>query len=155
MNEAKLSAVRRMLMTWGVSRKREEKLKAEIKWCREQIDAARDVHVKPMTDMPRGTDLSDPTQRAAELAGRADAKIIKRMEALNRRLMREMRDNDMLAAIIDALDEQHGRVIVARYIEYRGHGEWQAVADALHMSKSSVHRLEREAVEIIAAQIDI
>lgn len=95
-------------------------------------------------DVPRVQ--SSPSDRMSAMVAEAD-ELDHEIVQLRNRLREERRQ---IAALAEQLDDQERRVILLRYID---RVTWPDIARALHRSKSTVHRIHREAAAKLAEKL--
>lgn len=138
--------VKAILKRWGRSRDRIARLTGDMKEIVDRLDAVADIRPQNFDGMPHGTEISNPTERAA----------FERMQIMDecRDRMREivdlLKDEETFELRVEGcfvfLSVPQERVVRMRY---RDRKTQEAVAEYMEYSARHVQRLEHDAVEIL------
>lgn len=149
--------VRRVLAYWGnVERAISQRLE-RIGEIGQELAALYDLRPAPLSGMPHGTEISDPTVRAAE---RNDLKVA-RLEIQKQWLETEIEAMREKAASIEravmCLPPLESEVIRLRYLRYgvARAGYWAKIAARVHVSEDHAKTLERHGVDRLAGRIKV
>lgn len=148
----KRDAMRRLLWSWGNTADRIRRLETERAAFRLMADDARNtLKAQTLSGMPNGgqsSDLSDTVERVIDMAQRYDEQSAK----IDAEITEAIRLRNCISDCMRMLEPAHEKVLAYRYMD--GHG-WQYIALKMNYDISSVHRIEAQAVDIIAGMVEI
>ena len=146
------NAVRRMLWRWGNTISALRKLEREREEAQRWANDARDtLRAQNLTGMPRGGRKSDLSDVVAEYIHRVEMydDLVKQIDA---EIAERIRMRNCIEAMVAQLTPMQEKVICYRYID--GHA-WRYIAMKMNYDEDHIMRVERQAVDYIAQNVDV
>ena len=132
----------RQLWAWGSALDDCERKQREIQRLLEQAENADGVlRAQVLTAMPKGSDVTDPTAKAAVVRDEALHRVGQLMDEINM-IMAGKADMD---AQVEQLEPHLKRLLYLRYV--RGWGLSYRIPQALHADRKTVYRWHEQALE--------
>lgn len=142
MEKAERDAIVRRLWEWGSALDDCKRKQREIQRLLEQAEYANGVlRAQVLTAMPKGSDVTDPTAKAAVVRDEALHRVGQLMDEINT-IMAGKADTD---AQVEQLEPHLRRLLYLRYV--RGWGLSYRIPQALHADRKTVYRWHEQALE--------
>lgn len=146
------NAVRRMLWRWGNTMTALRRLEREREDAQKWANDARDtLRAQNLTGMPRGGRQSDLSDVVAEYMRRVEMfdDLVKQIDS---EIAERIRLRNCIEALVAQLTPMQEKVICYRYID--GHA-WRYIAMKMNYDEDHIMRVERQAVDYIAQNVDV
>ena len=146
------NAVRRLLWRWGNTISALRRLEREREEAQKWANDARDtLRAQNITGMPRGGCKSDLSDVVAEYIHRVEMydELVKQIDA---EIAERIRLRNCIEALVAQLTPMQEKVICYRYID--GHA-WRYIAMKMNYDEDHIMRVERQAVDFIAQNIEV
>ena len=135
-------------MAWGSALDDCERKQREIQRLLEQAENADGVlRAQVLTAMPKGSDVTDPTAKAAVVRDEALHRVGQLMDEINT-IMAGKADTD---AQVEQLEPHLKRLLYLRYV--RGWGLSYRIPQALHADRKTVYRWHEQALEKMSQNV--
>lgn len=145
--EERAIAVRR-LWAWGSALDDCKRKQREIQRLLEQAETADGVlRAQALTAMPKGSDVTDPTAKAAVVRDEALRRVGQLMDEINT-IMAGRADMD---AQVEQLEPHLKRLLYLRYV--RGWGLSYRIPQALHADRRTVYRWHEQVLEKMSQNV--
>lgn len=131
-----------LLRRWGRSDEILASYDIEIDSIEEELAAITDAHAAPLTGMPRGSDISDKTARAAERYSKQLARTSDKLSKLRKDRADAIEAFNLIDGLIKRLTIREQSILSMRY--KRGMG-FQEIAARIPYSIDGVESIERRA----------
>jgi DNA-directed RNA polymerase specialized sigma subunit len=142
------SDMRKLLWRWGACGQYIKCKQRDVNMYTERQAGAVEsaIRANAISDMPRGTGISDPTQRAAiklyELAAAYEQRITEIEQDIQERIQFERTIDEC----VDKLRPDQQRILDLRY---KRRNTWAYIGRVMKMHQDHAKKLERDAVKII------
>jgi len=131
-----------MLKRWGTTDERLAEVDIEINEIEEKLSSVTDIRPAPLTGLPRGSDLSDKTAKAAERYDLEKSKVSFRLEYLQEEKKSILLEFRVIDAAVKQLSVLEQSVLSMRY---RKGLSFPRIADRLHRSEEGITSIEKRA----------
>ena len=142
--------VRDILCDWGATKQRVRLLLSVLASDMLICDAVAGLNGRVMDDMPHGTGITDPTQRAAAELVKMHEAFAERAEGIRGQINTLLRDEWMVDCLLDELPDNRRDVIVYKY---RGRKKYHEIAREMGCTFENAKKIERAAVESLINMI--
>ena len=148
MEKVERDAIVRRLWEWGSALEDCERKQREITRLLEQADSADGVlRAQVLTAMPKGSDVTDPTAKAAAVRDEALHRVGQLMDEINM-IMAGKADTD---AQVEQLEPHLKRLLYLRYV--RGWGLSYRIPQAMHADRRTVYRWHEQVLEKMSQNV--
>lgn len=154
-NEETRRNIRRMIERWFACPKYYARMLNEINGYKEKLESVTDIKPQCLTGMPRGNEISNPTERAAERLATLKEHFADEIDYLSTEIERTLDLDMQVKQCVQSLEPIEQTIIELRYrsSDQNGGKTYEQIAREIGYSEDHVKRLERVAIDKLSLMI--